>query len=462
MFRTELVDLVNEKRLWVFVGSGLSTNAGLPSWGKLTSLTFDYATSIGMNLSANKLKEYKDYCDKSDFPKAMSVIESEIGHDNLQKYICQSFARYTTPGRLHKILADWPIEGFITTNYDDLIGQALLLSNERDWLKVGNTITEVNKLSGNPKKIIWHIHGSCLLPPDKSKLIITEADYDDLYLEESRSIIQLRALLIQKRVLFIGFGFQDFELLRILKILQRVGNTVRPFIAFMPQISDDKKKDLFQKYNIDVIPYKLSGTDHGQLVDLIGMYSSFILHRNLTFGAPQRECPSYDADTTSLMIFNNFAIGNPIGLSEDIFGVIIKSIVLAKIGDCNNILLQEMIDYLVGIASVIRGKVANYDDLRIKITQVLEVLLREGLISKNGNELTIGSNGTTLLSESHVKVEMLSDRTKESIKDRIKEKLTDSFAIDRVQNAAFTFLFDSLKNRSIGILLSSQGPLNTT
>jgi hypothetical protein len=41
MLRTDLIDLINCGGVWAFVGSGLSSRAGLPSWPTLTETAAD-------------------------------------------------------------------------------------------------------------------------------------------------------------------------------------------------------------------------------------------------------------------------------------------------------------------------------------------------------------------------------------------------------------------------------------
>ena len=48
MFRTDVVDIINSGDAWLFVGSGVSKDAGLPSWEELVTRT---VSSFHLDLS---------------------------------------------------------------------------------------------------------------------------------------------------------------------------------------------------------------------------------------------------------------------------------------------------------------------------------------------------------------------------------------------------------------------------
>ena len=121
-------------------------------------------------------------------------------------------------------------------------------------------------------------------------------------------------MLTQKRFVFIGFGFKDPELRRLLKIVRKYTSPTHPIFAFLgsaPSKDDDATRlDLLERYNVDVIPYPVVNGSHAALGDLADIYGSLVLRRSLRFGQPQRECPSYDPETTGLLVYNRLALGS--------------------------------------------------------------------------------------------------------------------------------------------------------
>ncbi|MBC8484669.1 MAG: SIR2 family protein [Bacteroidetes bacterium] len=159
MLRKELIDLINKNDVWAFIGSGISIDAGLPSWEKLLISIYDGLTSESQdNLDSNT--NFGKYLGNKQFPKCFSLIEKEIGRSTLEKNIISAFNIRTKNKKLYKIISDFPFKGYITTNYDNILEEILSRQNQHGWITVGNELKEIHKTKGNPEKIVWHIHGS--------------------------------------------------------------------------------------------------------------------------------------------------------------------------------------------------------------------------------------------------------------------------------------------------------------
>ena len=232
MIDTELLDVINSGDAWVFIGSGVSMDAGLPSWAGLVD-------SAVAQLPAKKQQEiasdtlFRQGKSKGDFASCfqrMGNIASPEVVATLVKQIIQDATQ--EPGELTRLLTDWPAAGYVTTNYDHLLESALEANKSLGWISVGNQPAEVRQVSGDATNIVWHIHGSALLPADKSKLVLTSEDYDDYYLEGSSLQQQLKSFLTQRRLVFVGFGLRDPEIMRLLKIAGRYTVPERPIFAF--------------------------------------------------------------------------------------------------------------------------------------------------------------------------------------------------------------------------------------
>jgi len=179
-------------------------------------------------------------------------------------------------------------------------------------LAIGNSQDELRKVSGDASHLIWHLHESVRMPADKSRLILASKDYDDLYFEDTPVVVQLRGLLAQRRVVFIGFGFQDPEVIRLLRRVGRLSNPARPVYGFLSGLSgarhDAERRELLDSYNVDIIPYGVIGDSHDQLLSLLDVYGALVLRRSLRFGQPALPCPSYDPETTGLLIYNELCL----------------------------------------------------------------------------------------------------------------------------------------------------------
>ena len=198
-------------------------------------------------------------------------------------------------------------------------------------MAVGNDATEVQRVTGDTTQVVWHVHGMMPEQPGTSHLIVTQEDYDALYLDASAVTLQLKALLSNRRVLFAGFGFQDVEVLRLIKLVGRLCSPSRPAFAFLAGLSSDDRADLLERYNVDVIPYRNDDGTHGELLDLMRFYGSFVLRRSLQFGAPKRERPSYDPETTGLLTYNELVLSRRASMKADVVDLLLSARVLSSL-----------------------------------------------------------------------------------------------------------------------------------
>jgi hypothetical protein len=333
MLRTDLIELLNHGDVWAFVGAGASVDSGAPTWQDLLSrvmarLPSEKGQEIIRDshiIAAQKAK---------NFPRCFSRVEHFVDRDTLERALIDEIQRHSTPGELLKILANWPLAGYVTTNYDVLLYSALRsIGYAGGWTSAGNSETEVRKLAGNVRHVIWHLHGCVAYDRKDYRLVLTEEDYEKTYLESSRVATQLKGFLTQNRVLFVGFSFDDTELQRLLRVVALYSNPARPAYAFLSGLTgaagEQKRVELLERFNVDVIPYDIVNNSHDNLRRLIGVYSSFILKRNQKFGQPERPCPSYHHETTSLLVYNKLAASKTLDIRDDTLGSILKARVIS-------------------------------------------------------------------------------------------------------------------------------------
>ena len=206
MLRTDLIDVVNTGHAWAFVGSGPSIESGLPAWRQLVENSLK-ATADARRDEITADSRFNLAFRDSHFDRCFSIIEKHTDRAHLEKVVEAQLGTPSTLSRTLEIVAEWPFAGYVTTNYDDLLERALEQTAEPGWISIGNSEDELRKVSGDPRDVVWHVHGGIHLRPDRSHLILTEHDYDAVYLEGSPLERQIRSLLTQRRFVFIGFGF---------------------------------------------------------------------------------------------------------------------------------------------------------------------------------------------------------------------------------------------------------------
>lgn len=461
MLRTDLIELINSGEMWAFVGSGASIDSGVPSWSKLVQGTIE-------SLNENKKQEidrdrrYKSAFSQGNYARCFSIIEEIIGRKNLEDLVSVQLESVQPPGKVTKGLADWPFAGYITTNYDELIERALQDTQEHGWLSIGNSSDEAQKISGDVKQIIWHVHGATSLSNDKSQLVLTEEDYDLFYLDRSSVIDKLHGLLTHRRVVFVGFGFGDPEVKRLLKRVGRLCNPARPAFAFLSGIygaeHEQERLELLEKYNIDVIPYQEINDSHEQLHQLFDVYNSFILSRSLKFGQPVKQCPSYDPETTSLLIYNELALRNESQVTADVLKSLIKSRILSLLQYRNSITIEELCSDLEEKIKTIHGDShRNSSDKSYEsIFNVIGELYQENLISKElDSHVSLSEEGSNRIADQAATAKILADQFSASLQDKARIGFPDNpEAVARIAQTAETFLRECIHKRGLGVAMS--------
>ena len=466
MLRTDLIEIINGGNTWAFIGSGASVDAGLPTWKGLVEATF-----IQLDEPARALiiedGSYQAAFFNGNFAKCFSHIERVIGRDALESTVTTVMRRQTAkPSNIHNELAEWPLTGYVTTNYDVLMERALLENRQTGWASVGNSASEVRKISADVSRVIWHIHGAVLMPKERSNLILTENDYDNVYLEDSPALTQLRALLLQHRMMFIGFGFNDTEVLRLLKRVGRLSNPARPIYAFLGFIgnefrsSDNERRELLEKYNVEVIPYQIIKNSHRQLGEMIDAYGALVLRRSLHFGQPALACPSYDPQATGLLIYNELCLKESVCVTSITLSTLLRSRILSLLQFNGTSNKSDFINDLKARAELIRSQRESSVSVVEEIDRVLQELKSSELIdidvtSQGDPKVSLTPKGSELVTTQSATAELLSDQFLSSLKLRANEHILDgNDSIYRVTKAAESFLKNCVEHRALGVAMT--------
>jgi hypothetical protein len=470
MLRTDLIELINRGDMWVFLGNGTSIESGCPSWEGLVRETIK---RVDEKVREEILKDerYIKALSHKRFPRCFSRVEAISGREVIEKAVTMTLDSFRSPGKIIKLLADWPFAGYVTTNYDALLEMSLREIGQLGWVPIGNSADEVRKAAGDATRIIWHFHGAINMPPDKYKMVLTEEDYDELYLDGSAAVTQLRGLLAQRRLLFVGFGFEDPEVMRMLKLVGRLCSSARPAFAFLSGLSgtehEGERLELLKKYNIDAIPYRVLNGSHDQLLQMLQVYSALILRRSLTFGQPERECPSYDPETTGLMIYNQLALRDQGKVGQEIIGSLLKARVLSLLKHRGPLTIRDInADLSERIQLVQEGErlASKKDSHSAALEKCLADLDALGLakmtaLSDGSSVLILTAEGSTQLDIQAAAVSRLSEQFSACLLDRARESFPDNEdAMTRVAKASECFLKECIKRRALGVAMAWNSP----
>jgi len=326
MISKQLVDLLNSGEAIAIVGSGISADAGLPSWGPL----FDNIAEALDGESRDTAKA-RATARKGELPEAFDLLAALTSRADIHARTAGLIEEVTTPSSHHTRLADWPFRLHATTNYDHLIEVA----SRGQLVPVGNRGAELHKIAGGARDVVWHLHGGSRLSDDVSQLVVTKSDYDDFY-PDSNVVQKLKALSTVHRCVFVGFGFNDEDFVHVLRAVGRLAHSGRPSYAFLgyegePAAARQHQDQIRADYNVEVIPYERRGRDHSDLHRVLEGYAAFVVRRSLSFGRPQQATPSYDAQSTSLKVQSTLDIAEAKGADGGLRRTLVGARVLAHI-----------------------------------------------------------------------------------------------------------------------------------
>ncbi len=195
----QLVQAIRNKNVILFVGAGVSANLGLPTWNDLIShmaekLGYDpevYKT-LGDNLSLaeyyikekGSIGQLRSWMDREWHKSTIKIEESEI----------------------HSLIVRLGFPIIYTTNYDRWIEMAfehynkefLTIKNVGDLKNIREGVTQIVKFHGDFE--------------DDSSIVLTESSYFERFDFESPLDIKLRADILGKTILFIGYSLSDINI----------------------------------------------------------------------------------------------------------------------------------------------------------------------------------------------------------------------------------------------------------
>src|SRR5580700_10348497 len=144
VFVKDYVKDLEESDAAIFVGAGLSRQAGFANWSELLS---DIADELGLKVDRENLVSLAQY----------HVNENAGGKSKITRKILEEFSDVAYPTENHKILARLPITTFWTTNYDTLVEDAL-----KQNYKIADVKHQIKQLAvTRPKRdaVVYKMHG---------------------------------------------------------------------------------------------------------------------------------------------------------------------------------------------------------------------------------------------------------------------------------------------------------------
>lgn len=216
----KLVQAINAREAILFVGAGISMNLGLPSWDMLIC-------EIGKKLSyePNIFKLLGDYFTLAEYYKLEKGNIHELKNWLTKK--CREANEKVKNSAVHKLIVEFDFPIIYTTNYDPFLERAFD-HHKKPYNRIVH-VKDFTKGSGGKTQIV-KLHGDL---SDENSIILTESSYFERLDFESPLDIKLRADILGKTILFIGYRLRDINIrylfYKLTKLWKSAGSAdVRP------------------------------------------------------------------------------------------------------------------------------------------------------------------------------------------------------------------------------------------
>lgn len=273
----KLKQILSQEDTVLFIGSGLSVWSGLPSWPALIEELARFLELSGVNADLVRAEALR-----GDLLQAASYGFDKLTKQQIGDFI-RSACRYgaAKPHEIHKKVVSLGPRCFVTTNYDNLIEEALRLWRPDRFFRSPITnrhLTETAEIvHARAIDFIFKPHGDA---GDSESIILTREQYRQLLPqgEKQNALESLKLLLASRPVVYLGFGLRDPDFLYVRDLLANTykGGT-RDHYAIMPDISAAESDYWRGNYGIHLDSYdtmtRTDGTkDHSALLCLLDSF----------------------------------------------------------------------------------------------------------------------------------------------------------------------------------------------
>lgn len=249
----QLADLLQNKKLILFAGAGVSANLGIPTWEELMEYI---AKDSEISYNPQIFKCMGSYLELMEYYSL-----KKNGVEELKEWMCSEWNGKEIQKEnlnIHNRIVELDFPIVYTTNFEHWLEKAY---QNKKPVQVISTISDMQVTEDFKTKII-KFHGDC----EKTDLVLTEESHFERMDFETALDIQFRADLLQHSVLFIGYSLSDmnvrYMLYRMQKMKEKLMDTIsKPSIYFVTHKYNPINREILKKRGIITI-YEEQGLLH--------------------------------------------------------------------------------------------------------------------------------------------------------------------------------------------------------
>ena len=212
----DLIEAIRSRNIVLFAGGGVSMNLGLPSWDRLIEKLAD---DLGFEKEAfRKMGDHLTLAEYYKLNKGIGSLRSWMDrkwHSGID--IAES--------EIHKLIVELNFPIIYTTNYDRWIEFAYD-AYKKPYVKISD-VADLKGIKEGLTQII-KFHGDF---DNDSSIVLTETSYFDRLDFETPLDIKLRADVLGRSILFIGYSLTDINIRYLLYKLNKIWERANHFSA---------------------------------------------------------------------------------------------------------------------------------------------------------------------------------------------------------------------------------------
>ena len=235
---SEIQQAIENNKLVIFVGAGVSRNSGIPSWNELvTSMASELNFPCPNNISV------------SDYLKIPQLYFNEFGQHKYTRKVNEILNLDVVPNQIHNLIFSLNPQHIVTTNYDNLLEKEAEIRHIKNYAKVA---TNKDLADARSNKFIIKMHGEFGKP-----FVLKESDYDSYSTNFKLIENYVKGIFSAYTVLFIGFSGDDPN---IRKLRQWVKDILHEDarVAYLIDTSDYSKSSA-ESIRVDFAYFKSQG-----------------------------------------------------------------------------------------------------------------------------------------------------------------------------------------------------------